>query len=90
MTMGRDSSVGIATRCELRGPAIEARWWRPYPFRPALGPCQLPVQWVLGPFPGGKAAGVWRYHPPPSSPDVKESVQLRPSSPSVPSCPVLG
>ena len=48
--MGRDSSVGIATRYGLNGPGIESRWGRnfPHPSRPALGPTQPPVQWVPG------------------------------------------
>ena len=29
----------------------------PHYYRPAQGPTQPPVQWVLRPFPGGKAAG---------------------------------
>ena len=47
---GRDSIVGIATRYELDGPWIESRWGRDFqhPSRPALGPTQPPVQWVLG------------------------------------------
>ena len=62
VNVGRDSSVGIATRYGLDGPGIESRWGRdfPYPSRPALGPTQPPVQWVLSLFPGGKAAGAWR------------------------------
>ena len=49
-TMGRDSSVGIATRYGLDGPGIESRWGRdfPNPSRPVLGPTQPPVQWVPG------------------------------------------
>jgi hypothetical protein len=57
--MGRDSSVGIATRYGLDGPVIES-WCRrdfPHPSRPALGPNQPPTQWVPGLFPGSKAAG---------------------------------
>ena len=53
-SVGRDSSVGVATRYELDGPGIESRWGRdfPHPSRPALGPAQLPVQWVPGHFRG--------------------------------------
>jgi hypothetical protein len=59
--VGRDSSVGIATRYGLDGPEIESRWGRDFqhPSRPALGPTQPPIQWVPGLFPGGKAAGAW-------------------------------
>ena len=57
--MGRGSSVAIATRYGLVSPAIESRWGRGFlhPFRPTLGPTQPPIQWVLGVFAGGKAAG---------------------------------
>jgi len=60
--VGRDSSVGIATRYRLGGPGIESRWGRDFPhaFKLALGPTQPPTQWVPGHFPGGKAAGAWR------------------------------
>ena len=46
--MGRDSSVGIATRYGLNAPGIECRWVRDFPHhsRPVLGPTQPPVQWV--------------------------------------------
>ena len=46
------------------------------PSRPAVEPTQPPVQWVPGLFAGGKAAGAWHNHPPPSSVEVKEIVQL--------------
>jgi hypothetical protein len=56
--MGRDSSVGIATRYWLDGPGIESRWGEIYRTRPnrPLGPTH-PVP-VL--FPLGQAAGAWR------------------------------
>ena len=48
--VGRDGSVGIATRYGLDGPGIESRWgWDfPHPSRPSLGPTQPPAQWVPG------------------------------------------
>ena len=54
-TLGRDSSVGIATDYELEGPGILSRWGRDFPHlpRPSLGSTQLPVQWAPG-FPGGQ------------------------------------
>ena len=50
LCVGRDSSVGIATRYGLDGLGIESRWGRdfPHPSRPALGPTQPLIQWVPG------------------------------------------
>jgi hypothetical protein len=46
---GSGSSVGIATGYWVDGPGIESRWERDFLHlsRPALGPTQPPVQWVL-------------------------------------------
>jgi len=57
--VGRNSSVGIATRYGLDGPGIESRWERDFPLlsRQVLGPTQPPIQWVPGLLPGGKVAG---------------------------------
>jgi len=45
---GRDSSVRTVTGYGLDGPGIESRQGRDFPHlsSPALGPTQLPVQWV--------------------------------------------
>jgi len=47
---GPGSSVSIVTGYGLDGPGIESRWGWDFPYlsRPALGPSQPPVQWVLG------------------------------------------
>jgi hypothetical protein len=62
--MGRDSSVGIATRYGLDGPRIESGLGGGPDFlhlsSPAVGPTQPYVKWVPGSFLGGKAAGAWR------------------------------
>ena len=57
--VGRNSSVGIATRYGLDDPGIESRWGRdfPNPSRPALGPSQPPIKWVPVLIAGSKAAG---------------------------------
>ena len=73
--VGRHGVVGIATRYGLVSPGIEARWgWDfPHPSRPTLRPTQPLVQWVPGFFPGGKAAGAWRWQHPYLAPRVKKN-----------------
>jgi len=58
--VARDGVVRVATCYGLDGQRIESRWGRdfPRPSRPALGPTQPPIQWVLSLFPGGKAGGI--------------------------------
>jgi len=75
VSVGRDSSVGIATRYGLDCPGIESQWGRdfPHPSRPALGPTH-PMG--TGSFLGVKRPGRGLDHPPPSSAEVKERVEL--------------
>jgi hypothetical protein len=58
--VGRDSSVGIATRYGLDGPGIESGWGGgarfPAPVQTVLGAHPAPYRG----FPGGKVAGAWR------------------------------
>jgi len=50
INVGRDISVGIATRYGLDGSGIESRCGRDFthPSRLALGPAQPPIQWAPG------------------------------------------
>ena len=63
------SSVDVATGYGLDGPGIEFRWGRDFPHlsRPALGPTQLPVQWVPGLSRGKERPGRDADPSPPSS-----------------------
>ena len=74
--VGRDSSIGIATRYELNRPEIESRWELlfPHPSAPSVGSSLLYNRYRV--FHVGKAAGVWRWPPTPSSAEVKERVEL--------------
>jgi hypothetical protein len=46
---GQDSSISVATCYGLDGPGIDSQWRQDflYPSRPALGPIQPPIKWVL-------------------------------------------
>jgi hypothetical protein len=71
--MGRDSSVGIATRCGLDGMAIESRWGGGRFFARPHRPWDPPTLCTIGTgsFPGVKRPGRGADHPPPSSAEVK-------------------
>ena len=65
---GLGSSVGIATDYVLDGPGSNPGGDEIFrPFRPALGPNQLPVKWVPGLSRGESAARRAAGHSPPSS-----------------------
>ena len=92
VTVGRDSSVGVATRYGLDSPGIESRWGRDFlrPSRSALRPTQPPVQWVPGLSRGVKRPRRGAYHLPPSKCRGHERVGLYLYSPSGPQWPVIG
>ena len=88
--VGRDSSVGMATRYGLHGPGIEPRWGARLsaPDQP-WGPPRLLYNGYRV-FTEGKATGAWRWQPTIPSAKVKERVELYVYSISGPSWPVIG
>jgi hypothetical protein len=70
--------LALCTLRVLDFSGFESRCGRdfPYPSRPVLRPTQRSAQWIPGLLFGGKATGAWRYHPPPSSAEVKERVEV--------------
>jgi hypothetical protein len=82
----------IATCYGLDGVGIESRWGQGFlhPSIVALRSTQPPIKWVPGPFPGVKWPGCGVDHPPQSSTEVKERVEVYLCSPSGPSWPVRG
>ena len=89
--LGRDSSVGIATRYGLDGPGIESRWEGRFSAPVQTGPGAHPASYTMGTgsFLGVKRPGSGSDHPPPSSAEVKEG-DLYLYSTSGPSWPVIG
>ena len=87
-----DNSVSIAIRYGLDDPGIESRCGRdfPCPSTPTLEPTQSSVQYVPAFFPGLKRLERSVDHPPPSSAEVKERVELYRYSSAGPSWPILG
>jgi hypothetical protein len=80
MACYRDSAVGITTDYGLDGEGVGVRvpvvknFFFSTSSRPALGPVQPPIQWVLGALsPGVKRPGSEAYHSPPTSPEVKKT-----------------
>jgi hypothetical protein len=76
--MDRDSSVGIAIRYGLYGRGIESLWGRDFPRPVQTGPAAHPTSYTMGTgsFPGVKRPGRGLDHPPRSSAEVKERVEL--------------
>jgi hypothetical protein len=89
--MDRDSSVGIATHYGLDGPGIESRWRARFaaPVQTGPGATQPSIQWEPGPSPGVKRSERGVDHPPSSSAEVTETVELYLYSLSGPSWRIL-
>jgi len=66
--MGRDSSVGIATRYGLDGSGIESRWGARFSDPVQTGPGTHLASYTMGTgsFPGVKRPGRGVDHPPPN------------------------
>jgi hypothetical protein len=86
MKVGRDSVVDIATCYGLDGRERDF----PHTFRPVLVLTQPPLQWVPGLSPGVKRPGRGVDHPPPSSIEAKERLELYLCSLSGSSWPAVG
>ena len=76
--MGRDSSVGIATRYGLEGPGIESRWGARFSAPVQTGPEAHPASYTIGigSLPGVKRPVRGVDHPPPYSAEVEGRVEL--------------
>ena len=81
--MGRDSSVGIATRYGLGGPGIESWWGTRFsaPFQTGPGAHPTSCRMGTGSFPGVKRPGRGVDHQPPYSAEVEGRVELYLHSP---------
>jgi hypothetical protein len=77
--VGLDSSVGIPTRYGTDGPGIESQWGARYSAPVQTGPGTQPASYTVRTgslSPGVKRLGREVDHPPPSSAEVKERVEL--------------
>jgi hypothetical protein len=90
--VGRESPVGIATCCDLDGPGIESWWGARFSAAVQTGPGSHPASCTMGTgsLPGVKRPGRGVDHPPASSAEVKERVELYLYSNSGPLWHVLG
>ena len=76
--MGRGWRSSYSDLLRADGPGIESRWGRHFRTRPELpwGPHSLLYNVYRISFPGVKRPGRGVHHPPPSSTEVKERVEL--------------
>jgi hypothetical protein len=76
--LGRDSVVHIATGYRIDGPGIEFRWELRFSATVQIGSVAHPASYTMGTvsFLKVKRSGRGVDHPPPSSAEVKEKVEL--------------
>jgi hypothetical protein len=86
--VGRDSSVGIATRYGQDDSGIEPHWGRDFPHLSRSPPSLIYYGYRVY-FPRVKRLGHGVNHPPPSTAEVKERVELYVCSSYGPSWPLL-
>ena len=74
LQVGRESSVGIATRYGLDGPGIESRWGAGFSAPALNGPGDHPASYTIGTgsFPGVKRPGRGVDHPPHLAPWLRK------------------
>jgi hypothetical protein len=91
LSRSREFIVSITTRYGLDGPGIESRWEERFSSPVQNGSEAHPASYIMdtGSFLGVKRPGRGVDHPPPSSAEVKERVQLYLYSPFGSSWPVL-
>ena len=90
--MGRESSVGIATRYGLDGPEIETRWGARFSALVQTDPVAYPSFCTMGTgtLPGVKWPGCGADHAPPSRCRGHERVELYIYPPFGPPWPIIG
>jgi hypothetical protein len=76
--VGQESSVGKPTRYGLDGPGIESQWKTKFSAPVQTDPGAHPASYTMGTksFPRAKRSRRGVDHPPPSSAEVKERLQL--------------
>jgi hypothetical protein len=89
--VGRDSSVGVATRYGLNGPGIESPWGARFSATVQTGPGAHPASYIRGTeaFPGVKRPDRGVDQPQPGT-EAKERVELYLYSTFGPTWPVIG
>ena len=92
MAVGQDSSVGIATRYGVDDPGVESHWGARFSAPVQTSHGAHPASYTMGTgfIPGVERPVLGFDHPPPSSAEVKERIELYLCSPYGPSWLAIG